>query len=127
APPVSSDKGTPKVIQVAAAEQEPPPAALVLPLTHVPLRGTLTRGNTVLQVGSKITGSPADVTYAPVPSYTGQDSFQFTVTETGDGAAPALTSAAANVDIFITPSAAPQLTGPTGTITNPRPTITWTI
>src|SRR5205085_2710370 len=77
-------------------------------------------------LGTTLTGSPADVTFSPVPAYTGADSFQFTVTDSGGGALPPLTTPPATVNIIITPDAAPALFAPAGTTTNTQPTISWT-
>jgi hypothetical protein len=63
--------------------------------------GSLTYNVTVLPLHGTLTGTGANRTYTPNPDYNGSDSFQFTVTDTGDGASPALTSAAATVTINV--------------------------
>src|SRR5262249_38398823 len=50
-----------------------------------------------------LSGSAPNLTYTPGLNYNGSDSFKFTVTDTGDGSSPALTSAEATVNITVVP------------------------
>src|SRR5262249_39274707 len=69
---------------------ETAPGNLIFTITQNPTHGMLS-------------GSGANRTYTPFANYSGPDSFQYTVTDTGDGTAATLTSDAATVSITITP------------------------
>jgi hypothetical protein len=59
-----------------------------------------------------LTGIAPNLTYVPDANYNGADSFQLTVTDTGDGTAAALTSAPATVSVNVNPvNDAPTLGG----------------
>ena len=71
--------------------------------------------NFVVSVGpahGSLSGSGANLTYTPAPNYSGPDSFKFTVTDTGDGASPALTSTEATVSITVNDTINPTVTAP---------------
>lgn len=78
---------------------------LIFEVTLNPAHGTLS-------------GNGADLTYTPNPDYSGPDSFEFTVRDAGDGAAPALTSSAATVSITVNDTVAPSITAPAPTTVN---------
>src|SRR5687767_14797358 len=59
-------------------------ANLKFTVTAIPANGTLKNGTTTLAVGNTFTGSPTSLTYQPNTDYSGPDSFQFKVTDTGD-------------------------------------------
>jgi hypothetical protein len=56
-----------------------------------------------------LSGAGANRTYTPGANYSGADSFKFTVTDTGDGSSPALTSAEATVSITVNDTVAPVI------------------
>jgi hypothetical protein len=68
-----------------------------------------------------LSGSGANRTYTPAANYNGPDSFKFSITDTGDGASPALTSAEATVSITVNAvNDAPSFTkGPDQTANGP--------
>lgn len=95
----TTDEDTPKAITLTGSDVETPSGSLSFTVTALPAHGTLT-------------GTSPNLTYVPNADYNGTDSFQFTVTDTGDGASHALTSAPATVSITINPvNDAPVLTG----------------
>ncbi len=59
-----------------------------------------------------LSGTGANLTYHPDSNFSGVDSFQFTVTDTGDGAAAALTSSPAAVSITVNDTVAPTISAP---------------
>jgi VCBS repeat-containing protein len=85
--------------------------------------GSLTFVVTVLPSHGVLSGTGANRTYTPAVNYNGPDSFKFTVTDTGDGSSPALTSAEATVSITVNAvNDAPSFTrGPDQTIQDPNP------
>ncbi|HUQ31150.1 MAG TPA: tandem-95 repeat protein, partial [Pyrinomonadaceae bacterium] len=85
---VGTNEDTPVGITLTGTDVETASGAMTYNVTVLPLHGTLT-------------GTGANRTYTPNPDYNGPDSFQFTVTDTGDGSSPALTSAAATVTINV--------------------------
>ena len=94
---VATNQNTSLPITLSGSDLETPPASLTFSVTVPPAHGTLT-------------GTAPNVTYNPTADYHGSDSFKFTVTDTGDGASPPLTSAEATVSITINdaPVATPQ-------------------
>jgi hypothetical protein len=64
------------------------------------------------------------LTYTPNTNYSGPDSFEFTVRDTGDGASPALTSAAATVSIIVNDTIAPSISAPANVTVNTGPNAT---
>src|SRR5215213_8083952 len=83
---VTTNSNTPVAITLTGNDLET--VDLVFAVTVNPAHGSLS-------------GSGANLTYTPNANYSGPDSFQFTVRDSGDGAAPALTSAAATVSIIV--------------------------
>jgi len=91
---VATAYNTPVAITLTGSDVETAPANLIYIVTVSPSHGVLT-------------GTGANRTYTPAPNYSGPDSFKFTVTDTGDGASPPLTSSEATVSIAVD---CPQLT-----------------
>lgn len=87
---VTTDEDTPKAITLAGSDVETPAASLTYQIVSQPSHGTLS-------------GAAPNVVYTPAADYNGADGFQFTVTDTGDGASAALTSAPATVSITVNP------------------------
>jgi len=85
---VSTNEETPLGITLTASDVETASGSLVFNVTVQPTHGTLT-------------GSAPNLTYTPDANYNGPDSFKFTVTDTGDGASPPLTSAEATISITV--------------------------
>ena len=85
---VTTDENTPAAVTLTGADAETPAASLDFNVTAQPAHGTLS-------------GNAPGLTYTPADGYVGPDSFKFTVTDTGDGTAPALTSAEATVSISV--------------------------
>jgi hypothetical protein len=96
---VSTDGNTPLGITLTGSDQETSSANLIFQVTAGPSHGSLS-------------GSGANLTYTPALDYTGPDSFQFTVKDSGDGAAAALTSAPATVSIAVNDTIKPIITAP---------------
>jgi CSLREA domain-containing protein len=85
---VSTNEDTPLPITLTGSDVETASGSLTFTITVSPSHGVLS-------------GSGANRTYTPAADYNGPDSFKFTVTDTGDGASPALTSAEATVSITV--------------------------
>ncbi|HZE56783.1 MAG TPA: Ig-like domain-containing protein [Chthoniobacterales bacterium] len=85
---VSTNEDTAKSITLTGSDKETPSGSLTFAITATPAHGILT-------------GTPPNVTYTPTSNYNGPDSFQFTVTDNGDGTSPASTSGAATVTITV--------------------------
>jgi len=96
---VTTNSNTPVVILLTGNDLETAAADLVFEVTVSPAHGSLS-------------GSGANLTYTPNTNYSGPDSFQFTVRDTGDGSAAALTSAAATVSITVNDTVAPVVNAP---------------
>ena len=79
---VSTNQGTPLNITLTGTDVETAPTALSFMVTVPPAHGSLS-------------GTAPNVTYTPTADYSGPDSFNFTVTDTGDGASPPLSSSEA--------------------------------
>jgi endonuclease G len=79
---------------------------------------------TVNPAHGSLSGSGANLTYTPNTSYSGADSFEFTVRDNGDGASPASTSAAATVLITINDTIAPVISAPANVTVNTGPDAT---
>jgi hypothetical protein len=73
-------------ITLTGSDIETPAAGLTYTITVPPAHGTLS-------------GTVPNLTYTPAAGFHGADSFNFTVTDTGDGASPPLTSPEATVSI----------------------------
>jgi len=86
----ATNEDAPKSITLSGSDVETPAGSLIYTLTTNPSHGTLT-------------GTAPNLTYVPNLNYNGPDSFQFTVTDTGDGSSGALTSAPATVSITVSP------------------------
>ena len=100
---VTTNSNTPVSITLTGNDLET--ADLVFDVTVGPAHGTLS-------------GSGANVIYTPSPDYSGPDSFEFTVRDSGDGGAPALTSSAATVSITVNDTVAPSIIAPAPTTVN---------
>ncbi|MDT4955327.1 MAG: hypothetical protein QOJ02_3465 [Acidobacteriota bacterium] len=86
----ATNEDTPKLITLSGSDVETPAGSLIYTVTTNPSHGTLT-------------GTAPNLTYVPNLNYNGPDSFQFTVTDTGDGSSGALTSAPGSVSINVSP------------------------
>jgi DNA/RNA endonuclease G (NUC1) len=73
---------------------------------------------TVNPAHGTLSGTGSNLTYTPHTNYTGPDSFEFTVRDSGDGAAVALTSAPATVSITVNDTVAPTINAPAPTTVN---------
>ena len=100
---VTTNSNTPVSITLTGNDLET--ADLVFDVTVGPAHGTLS-------------GSGANVIYTPNADYSGPDSFEFTVRDSGDGGAPALTSSAATVSITVNDTVAPSIIAPAPTTVN---------
>jgi hypothetical protein len=85
---VNTNEDTPLPITLTGTDVETTSANLIFNVTVQPTNGVLS-------------GTGANRTYTPNANYNGPDSFKFTVTDTGDGSSPALTSAEATVSITV--------------------------
>ncbi len=85
---VNTNEDTALGITLTGTDVETTSANLTFNITTGPANGVLS-------------GTGANRTYTPNANYNGPDSFSFTVTDTGDGSSPALTSAAATVSITV--------------------------
>ena len=95
----STNSNTPVAIGLTASDVETAPANLNYVITTGPSHGSLS-------------GSGANRTYTPAPNYSGSDSFKFTVTDTGDGVSPPLTSTNATVSITVNDTLKPTVNAP---------------
>jgi endonuclease G len=102
---VSTNSNTPVGITVTGSDLETAADNLVFEVTVSPAHGSLS-------------GTGANLTYTPNMNYGGPDSFQFTVRDSGDGSAPALTSAAATVSITVNDTVAPAIHAPANVTVN---------
>ncbi len=100
---VTTDSNTPVAITLTGSDLET--ANLLFEVTASPAHGTLS-------------GSGANLIYTPDANYSGPDSFEFTVRDSGDDTAPALTSAAATVSITVNDTVAPTITAPDNVTVN---------
>ena len=94
---VATNANTPLSITLTGSDVETPPGALTFAVASGPAHGWLS-------------GSGANRTYTPFSNYSGPDSFTFTVTDTGDGSSPALTSSQGTVSIFVNDTVPPTIT-----------------
>lgn len=96
---IATDEDTPKAITLAGTDVETSGSSLTFNITTQPSHGQLS-------------GSAPNLTYVPAANYNGADSFEFTVTDAGDGSSAASTSAPATVSITVNPvNDAPTLNG----------------
>ncbi|HEV7374688.1 MAG TPA: Ig-like domain-containing protein [Pyrinomonadaceae bacterium] len=86
----ATNEDTPKSITLSGSDVETTAGNLTYTVTTGPAHGTLT-------------GTGANLTYTPNLNSNEPDSFQFTVTDTGDGSSGALTSTPGSVSITINP------------------------
>lgn len=96
---VTTNANTAVSISLTGADLETTVADLVFEVTAGPTNGTLS-------------GSGANLSYAPATNFSGADSFTFVVRDTGDGLSPALTSAEATVSITVNDTVAPTISAP---------------
>jgi DNA/RNA endonuclease G (NUC1)/predicted extracellular nuclease len=94
---VNTNSNTPVVITLTGSDVETPSGSLTYTVTSGPSHGSLS-------------GTGANRTYTPGLNYSGPDSFQFTVTDNGDGSSPALTSSAGTVSITVNDTVGPTVT-----------------
>jgi hypothetical protein len=94
---VSTNGNTSVAITLTGSDVETSAANLTYMVTGGPSHGSLS-------------GAGANRTYTPAANYCGPDSFTFTVTDTGDGASPPLTSSPATVSINVNDTIAPTIT-----------------
>jgi lysophospholipase L1-like esterase len=99
---VATDQNTSKAITLTGSDTETSSGSLTFAVTVSPTHGTLT-------------GTPPNLTYSPDANYNGSDSFKFTVTDTGDGASPPLTSSEATISITVNGVPEIAVEQPTGT------------
>ncbi len=86
----------------AVATDEDTPLGITLTGSDVETAsGSLSFTVTVQPTGGVLSGTAPNLTYTPNADFNGPDSFQFTVTDTGDGSSPALASAPATVSITV--------------------------
>jgi len=100
---VTTNSNTPVAITLTGNDVET--ADLIFEVTVNPAHGTLS-------------GSGANLTYTTNTDYSGPDSFEFTVRDSGDGSSPALTSSAATVSITVNDTVAPVINAPAPTTVN---------
>jgi len=108
---VSTNSNTPLALTLTGSDVETAAEDLVFEVTMNPAHGSLS-------------GSGANLTYTPNANYSGPDSFAFTVRDTGDGAAAALTSAAATISITVNDTIAPSISAPANVTVNTGPNAT---
>jgi endonuclease G, mitochondrial len=102
---VSTNSNTPVAVTLTGSDLETLAADLVFEVAVSPAHGSLS-------------GTGANLTYTPNANYSGPDSFQFTVRDSGDSSAAALTSAAATVSITVNDTVAPAINAPANVTVN---------
>jgi endonuclease G len=102
---VTTNSNTPVAIPLTGNDLETATADLVFEVTVNPAHGSLS-------------GTGANRTYTPNTNYSGPDSFQFTVRDTGDGSATSLTSTPATVSITVNDTVAPTINAPANVTVN---------
>src|SRR5262249_48044985 len=108
---VNTNSNTPVAITLTGSDVETAAENLLFEVTVSPAHGSLS-------------GSGANLTYTPNTNYSGPDSFEFTVRDTGDGASAPLTSAAATVSITVNDTIAPSISAPANVTANTGPNAT---
>jgi hypothetical protein len=108
---VSTNSNMPVAITLTGSDLETATENLLFEVTVNPLHGSLS-------------GTGTNLIYTPNTSYSGPDSFEFTVRDTGDGASAPLTSAAATVSITVNDTIAPSITAPANVTVNTGPNAT---
>jgi hypothetical protein len=101
----TTNSNTPVAITLAGNDLETAPGDLVFQVMVSPAHGSLS-------------GTGANLTYTPNANYSGPDSFQFTVRDSGDGSAPSATSSAATVSITVNDTVAPVINAPANVTVN---------
>ena len=96
---VTTNSNTAVAITLSGSDVETAAADLLFQVTVNPAHGTLS-------------GSGANLTYTPAANYSGPDSFNFTVRDTGDGLAPSLNAPDATVSITVNDTVAPAIQAP---------------
>jgi large repetitive protein len=99
----ATNGNTPVSVTLTGSDLETAPANLAFTVTLGPSHGALS-------------GTAPNLTYTPALNYTGPDSFKFTVTDTGDGDAAALTSAEATVSLFVNDTINPTVSAPANVV-----------
>ncbi len=94
---VVTSGNTPVGITLTGNDVETATANLIYTVTVAPTHGSLS-------------GTGPNLIYTPAMNYSGPDSFKFTVTDTGDGSAAALTSSEGTVIITVNDTIAPTIT-----------------
>ncbi|MFN2579063.1 MAG: Ig-like domain-containing protein [Pyrinomonadaceae bacterium] len=94
---VNTNSNTPVAIALTGSDLETPSGSLTFTVTSGPSHGSLS-------------GSGPNRAYTPGLNYSGPDSFKFTITDTGDGSSPALTSSEATVSITVHDTVGPTIT-----------------
>ena len=102
---VTTNSNTPVPITLTGNDLETATGDLVFEVTVTPTNGSLS-------------GFGANLTYTPNANYSGPDSFEFAVRDSGDGSAPSLTSGAATVSITVNDTVAPTVTAPANVTVN---------
>ena len=105
---VSTNSNMPVAITLTGSDLETATENLLFEVTVNPLHGSLS-------------GTGTNLIYTPNTNYSGPDSFEFTVRDTGDGASAPLTSAAATVSITVNDTIAPSITAPANVTVNTGP------
>jgi DNA/RNA endonuclease G (NUC1) len=108
---VNTNSNTPLAITLTGDDVETAAEDLVFEVAVNPAHGSLS-------------GSGANLTYTPNTNYSGPDSFEFTVRDTGDGASAALTSVAAAVSIAVNDRVAPSISAPANLTVSTGPNAT---
>lgn len=102
---VTTNNNTPVAITLTGNDVETTTDNLIFEVTVNPAHGSLS-------------GTGPNLTYTPNTNYSGPDSLEFTVRDAGDGASPALTSAAATVSITVNDTIAPTISTPENVTVN---------
>ncbi len=108
---VSTNSNTPVSITLAGNDVETATENLVFEIAVAPAHGSLS-------------GTGANLTYTPDSNYSGPDSFEFVVRDTGEGSSPELTSVAATVSITVNDTVAPVINAPENVTVNTGPDAT---
>ena len=90
-------------VALAGTDVETAAANLRYRITTLPTLGTLYAGGIAVVAGQEFVGSPSDLSYVPDAAVEAgaEDSFQYVVTDTGDGDSSALTSDPARVSLLV--------------------------
>ncbi len=102
---VTTNGNTSVSITLTGSDLETAPSDLIFEVTVSPAHGSLS-------------GTGPNLSYSPAANYSGPDSFKFTVTDSGDGAATASTSVEATVSISVNDSIPPTISAPANVTVN---------